>query len=783
MPPEFRGTDARPREDHVSRSPHRLRKGASVVATAALIGAGAFATQTAAAAEPRVDNPFVGATQYVNPFWSQAVVDAAGEVSDSGLSDDMLAVSTQPTSVWMDRISAIEGNDDGPGLKFHLDEAVAQKKAGVPLVFNLVVYDLPGRDCFALASNGELPATAAGMDRYKTEYVDQIVDLLDRPEYEDLRIVATVEPDSLPNMVTNSNHQPCQVAAPYYREGIAYTLDALHDVGNVYSYLDAAHAGWLGWPDNATGSAQEFAEVVESTDAGWDSIAGFVTNTANSTPLDEPFITSDLNLGNLPIRSADFYEWNPDFDELDWTAHLYDLMIAQGAPADIGMLIDTSRNGWGGPDRATEASTSTDISTYVEESRVDRRTHRGAWCNPDGAGLGERPTVAPSGYEDSHLDAFVWVKPPGESDGSSEEIPNDEGKSLDRMCDPTYAGPQVGGNLTGALAGAPLSGKWFQAQFEMLVTNAYPAISDEGPVDPDTEAPTAPTGLTAGTTTATSVALSWDASSDDTAVTGYEVLVDGDVAATSSGTSATVSGLDADTSYDVTVRARDAAGNRSSASAAITVTTDEAASGTDTTAPSVPTDLSASDVTASAATLTWAASSDDTGVTGYDVSRDGTVVATVATTSYTDTGLDADSTYFYSVTASDAAGNTSAASSALSVSTEDDAVTPTGACTVAYAAPNAWNDGLTANVTVTNTSGAAISNWEVEFTLPAGQTISDGWSGQFTTSGSDVTVGAMPWNGTLAAGGSVSFGYNASHGGSPTAPTGWILNGNECTTL
>ncbi|WP_029251914.1 glycoside hydrolase family 6 protein [Paraoerskovia marina] len=765
----------------MSRSPQRLRKGASVVATAALIGAGAFATQSAAAAEPRVDNPFVGATQYVNPFWSEAVVDAAAEVDDSALASDMLAVSTQPTSVWMDRISAIAGNADGPGLKFHLDEALAQKEPGVPMVFNLVVYDLPGRDCFALASNGELPATPAGMERYKTEYVDEIVDLLDQPEYEDLRIVATIEPDSLPNMVTNSNHQPCQVAAPYYREGIAYTLDALHDVGNVYSYLDAAHAGWLGWDNNAQGSAQEFAEVVESTDAGWDSIAGFVTNTANSTPLDEPFITSDVSLGNLPIRSADFYEWNPDFDELDWTAHLYDLMVAQGAPADIGMLIDTSRNGWGGPDRPTVASSSTDISTYVEESRVDRRTHRGAWCNPAGAGLGERPTVAPEGYDESHLDAFVWVKPPGESDGSSEEIPNDEGKSLDRMCDPTYSGPQVGGNLTGALPGAPLSGKWFQAQFEMLVANAYPAIGDEGPVDPDTEAPTAPTGLTAGATTATSVALSWDASSDDTAVTGYEVLVDGTVAATSSSTSTTLTGLSADTSYEVAVRARDAAGNRSSASTAVTVTTDEAASGTDTTAPTVPGGLGASDVTASAATLSWSASSDDTGVAGYEVLRDGAVVATVTTTSYTDTGLSADTAYSYAVRASDAAGNTSAASAAVSVTT--DAAPPAGACTVSYAAPNAWNDGLTANVTVTNTSGSAVSGWEVGFTLPAGQTISNGWSGQFTTSGSDVTVGAMPWNGTLPAGGSVSFGYNASHGGSPTAPTGWTLNGNECTTL
>jgi len=107
---------------------------------------------------------------------------------------------------------------------------------------------------------------------------------------------------------------------------------------------------------------------------------------------------------------------------------------------------------------------------------VDRRNHRGAWCNPEGAGIGQRPAVTPSGHAESHLDAYVWVKPPGESDGSSVEIPNDEGKRLDRMCDPTYQSSELGGNYTGALSGAPLSGHWFQAQFEMLVANAYPAI-------------------------------------------------------------------------------------------------------------------------------------------------------------------------------------------------------------------------------------------------------------------------------------------------------------------
>ncbi|WP_460756723.1 glycoside hydrolase family 6 protein [Myceligenerans cantabricum] len=469
----------------------KARAGIAVGATGALVAASALVALAAApSATAAVGNPYEGAAQYVNPDWNEDVLEAA-DIAGGALGDDMRAIANEPTHVWMDRIQAIEGIDRQHGLEWHLDQAVEQA-GGSPLVFNMVVYDLPGRDCFALASNGELPATDAGMERYKTEYIDAIVEILDRPEYENLRISAVIEPDSLPNLVTNMSHQPCQEAAPYYREGVQYALDSLHEVGNVYSYIDAAHSGWLGWPDNASGSAQEFASVVQGSTYGWDGVAGFVTNTANSTPLEEPFLTNpDLQVGSGQVRSADYYEWNPDFDEIDWTADLYDRMVAQGAPSRIGMLIDTSRNGWGGSERPTSASSSSNLNTYVDESRVDRRTHRGAWCNPDGAGIGERPTVSPSGYADSHLHAFVWVKPPGESDGSSEEIPNDEGKSLDRMCDPTYQADKLGGAYTGALPNAPLSGWWFQDQFEMLVANAYPAIGSGNNPDPDpTDDPT-----------------------------------------------------------------------------------------------------------------------------------------------------------------------------------------------------------------------------------------------------------------------------------------------------
>jgi cellulose 1,4-beta-cellobiosidase len=187
----------------------------------------------------------------------------------------------------------------------------------------------------------------------------------------------------------------------------------------------------------------------------------------------EPYLDVNGTVNGQLIRQSKWVDWNQYVDELSFVQDLRQALIAKGFRSDIGMLIDTSRNGWGGPDRPTGPSSSTDLNTYVDESRIDRRIHPGNWCNQAGAGLGERPTVNPA----PGVDAYVWVKPPGESDGASEEIPNDEGKGFDRMCDPTYQGnARNGNNPSGALPNAPISGHWFSAQFRELLANAYPPL-------------------------------------------------------------------------------------------------------------------------------------------------------------------------------------------------------------------------------------------------------------------------------------------------------------------
>ncbi|MGW7514937.1 glycoside hydrolase family 6 protein [Streptomyces sp. NPDC054796] len=446
-----------------------LAAGALVAATAGTATAlePRASAQAPAAAAAKVDNPYQGAKGYVNPEWSAK---AAAEPGGS-------KVAQQPTAVWLDRIAAIEGANGKMGLRDHLDTALQQAN-GSQLVVQLVIYNLPGRDCAALASNGELGPTE--IDRYKTEYIDPIAAILADPKYANLRIVTTVEIDSLPNLVTNTGGRAtatpeCDAmkANGNYVKGVGYALNKLGDAGNVYNYVDAGHHGWIGWDDNFGASADVFKQAATAEGATVDDVHGFITNTANYSPTKEPYFTINDSVGGRSVRESKWVDWNRYVDEQSFAQAFRDKLVSVGFSSSIGMLIDTSRNGWGGTARPTGPGPQTDVDSYVNGGKTDQRIHVGNWCNQKGAGLGERPTAAPA----AGIDAYVWVKPPGESDGSSKEIPNDEGKGFDRMCDPTYTGnPRNNHNMSGALPDAPISGQWFSAQFQELLKNAYPAL-------------------------------------------------------------------------------------------------------------------------------------------------------------------------------------------------------------------------------------------------------------------------------------------------------------------
>ncbi|WP_245641991.1 glucuronyl esterase domain-containing protein [Nonomuraea candida] len=205
--------------------------------------------------------------------------------------------------------------------------------------------------------------------------------------------------------------------------------------------------------------------------------------------------------------------------------------------------------------------------------------------------------------------------------------------------------------------------------------------------------------------------------------------------------------------------------------------------GGDTTAPSAPGVPVASGVTATSATLTWPASTDQggSGLAGYDVLRapgasGGTFtrVGASATTSYADTGLTPATTYRYQVVARDAAGNTSPLSGAVTVTTQPGS--SAGACSAVATVQTQWATGYVIQpLTVTNTGTATITGWTVTFTLPAGHALAGSWNGAVTSSGQTVTIRNVAHNGTLAPGaatGGVGFQVNRPNGDT-SLPSGY----------
>jgi cellulose 1,4-beta-cellobiosidase len=425
---------------------------------------------------PHPQNPYPGANFYLNPNY-QAEVQAQATADNSTAE---AKVATWQTAIWMDHIGAIAGDSTHMGLQAQLDNAVSKAVAGTPELVEIVIYDLPGRDCAALASNGEIPATAAGLTEYEQQYIMPIAAIEGNAKYANLRMVNVIEPDSLPNAVTNTSKPTCSTAAPFYEQGIEFALNQLKAIGNqVWTFLDIAHSAWLGWPNNTQLAGPEYLKVVKATTLGFGSIDGFISDTANYTPTVEPFLPTTnptMQIGGQAVNSVPFYQFNVTFDENTYDLNMYNELVSQGFPATIGFLIDTSRNGWGGPARpAAQNNTPTTAAAFVAANKIDQRVFRGNWCNQNGAGIGAIPQANPAGVN-SHIFAYVWVKPPGESDG---DFPSSTHTHGDPHCDPNSTNTDGNGNTfpTGSIPGFDIpAGQFFPAQFQQLVSNSFPKI-------------------------------------------------------------------------------------------------------------------------------------------------------------------------------------------------------------------------------------------------------------------------------------------------------------------
>jgi cellulose 1,4-beta-cellobiosidase len=364
------------------------------------------ASNNTAPADPT--NPFVGATFFLNPEYVKELEDAAA--ASPANADVIKKVAAYPTATWLVMNSFV--------AKVPKVLAQAAKQAssdGRPILSAFVVYNLPNRDCSAKSSSGELTVENNGEQLYKTEFIDKIAAHF--AAYPKQRIVVLLEPDSLPNLVTNLNQGKCAAAEQAYKNSIAYAITKLA-MPNVSIYLDIGHAGWLGWDANRTKAAKLYQSVIMQS-GNPDKVRGFVTNVANYNTV-------------ASRDGAKLGPSNPCPDELSYVRKLSEAFTALGLTGKK-FIIDTSRNGR--PTRYTWSS----------------------WCNVKAAGIGPRPQASP----DPLIDAYFWVKPPGESDGTA---------------DPKAPRGDPACRRDDSMPDAPEAGEWFQSYFLELVKNAEPPL-------------------------------------------------------------------------------------------------------------------------------------------------------------------------------------------------------------------------------------------------------------------------------------------------------------------
>ena len=352
------------------------------------------ATTTAAAS----GNIFAGKQIYANPYYASEILSIAVPSLPSSLRAQASAVAKVGSFVWLDTRAKV------PTMDTYLADIKRQNAAGAnpPIMGAFVVYDLPDRDCAALASNGEYSIANGGVANYRA-YIDAIAAII--AKYSDVSIALVIEPDSLANLVTNLNVAKCSGAQTAYKDGVAYAISTLN-FKNVAMYIDGGHSGWLGWEANRQPAVNLFSEIYKS--AGSPSqVRGLAFNVANYNA---------WSLQTCPSYTSP----NPVCDEQKYANVMAPLLSAAGFPNHF--IVDTGRNG----------------------VQPTSQQQQGDWCNVINTGFGVRPTTNTG---NQYTDAFVWVKPGGESDGTSDS----SATRYDAHC-----------GYSDALKPAPEAGTWFQ---------------------------------------------------------------------------------------------------------------------------------------------------------------------------------------------------------------------------------------------------------------------------------------------------------------------------------
>jgi cellulose 1,4-beta-cellobiosidase len=405
---------------------------------------------------------------YVNPTFQDDIQRTISQTQDAVTVNNLKQIINVGSAYWIDRKSKIYGSGTNSLEGILKDASRYTEKQTVVFIF----YDLPNRDCNARASNGEICCTYrpdktcnylsltdncdAGLTEYKTTYVDPFVNVIS--QYQDkVNIAIVIEPDSLPNIITNLGNPACVNSKNAYVQGISYAVQQFAQKSpRVWLYLDAAHGGWLGWKDT---NMVQFVNLLKSMNIV-QHLRGFSTNVANYQPIGKMCPQIDWCLPHNNRQSDECCndpcklstQYNGCVNELNYVK-----LLGSYFP-DKYFIIDTGRNG-------------------VPNARQDCAN----WCNPRNTGLGIMSTPD-TGYP--MIDAFFWLKTPGESDGCTQTLP--DGKQCPRF-DSMCASVDSLGSQNGEPR-APEAGGWFLYQIQMLAKNA-----NFGNSRPPTPSPRPPT--------------------------------------------------------------------------------------------------------------------------------------------------------------------------------------------------------------------------------------------------------------------------------------------------
>ena len=427
---------------------------------AAAPGIAAATAATATAATATTTHTLAPSTRFfVPPPASGAVAQAAqlagsGDLKDAALLARMV---TTPQAVWFN-----SGTPAQVEKQARTTMAEAALERSVPV---LVAYDIPGRDCAQYSAGGALDQAdydawadglAAGIGNGKA--------------------VVILEPDSLGNMPSD-----CDLPSSVYpftdaerTAEVGYAASALEQDPNVSVYLDGTHSAWQ---SVGTITQRLLAAGVQNTQ-------GIYLNVSNYQPTPQltdygtwisdciAMVTdpSNWSYGQPGNCASQYYPATPgDFSTWDLSTQWYAQNL-DGAVADTHFVIDTSRNGNGPTSMSAYAA-----APYDQSAATVSTLASGNWCNPPGSGLGLSPT-ADTGVP--LLDAYLWVKTPGQSDGQCDAEGGVRAWDYTAYTRPGWPTTTADQQLFDPLWGVddPAAGAWFPQQALQLAQDANPPL-------------------------------------------------------------------------------------------------------------------------------------------------------------------------------------------------------------------------------------------------------------------------------------------------------------------